>query len=235
MTRRRLVVLAAILALLAIVYVDRYTLRDWQVKRFSIRGIDLSHHQKDVDWDKLKEAGQRFAYLKATEGGDHKDTQFKRNWAEARRVGIPRGAYHFFTFCKPGAEQAKNFIETVPVEADALPPVIDFEFVGNCKERPPKEKLLKELEDFNQALKKRYGKQPMLYLTWEAHLRYLQGEAHRYPIWARNTYFKPGPVDGRGWTLWQYTDEASVPGTPGPVDQNVFSGGEEEFARFLGR
>lgn len=62
----------------------------------------------------------------------------------------------------------------------------------------------------------------------------LRIQAHRYPIWARSTYFKPGPVDGRAWTLWQYTDRASVPGAPGRVDQNVFAGGEEEFARFLG-
>ncbi len=52
-----------------------------------IQGIDVSYWQGDIDWNQARAAGVRFAYIKATEGGDHLDPKFLDNWyaAEARR------------------------------------------------------------------------------------------------------------------------------------------------------
>src|SRR5438128_304537 len=65
--------------------------------RYPEQGIDVSHHQGAIDWAVLPAQGVDFAYIKATEGGDHVDRLFARNWQAAADAGMKRGAYHFFT------------------------------------------------------------------------------------------------------------------------------------------
>ena len=131
-------------------------------KQFPIRGIDVSRFQKEIDWQALKSEDVRFVFIKATEGGDYRDSAFHENWNESKKAGFIRGAYHFFTFCRTGKDQARNFIETVPVEAETLPPVIDLEFGGNCTARPDKKVLVRELCDFIAEIERVYQQKPIL-------------------------------------------------------------------------
>ncbi|MGO8499592.1 GH25 family lysozyme, partial [Rhizobium ruizarguesonis] len=49
-----------------------------------IQGIDVSHHQGDIDWNVVaSQANVRFALMKATEGGDNRDSKFADNWQRA--------------------------------------------------------------------------------------------------------------------------------------------------------
>ena len=41
-----------------------------------VHGIDLSRWQGRVDWASVRGAGTQFAFIKATEGGDHVDERF---------------------------------------------------------------------------------------------------------------------------------------------------------------
>ena len=68
----------------------------------------------DINWAKLREHGANFAYIKATDGGDHLDPMFRKNWKAADAAGMKRGAYHFFYWCRSGASQADWFIRNVP-------------------------------------------------------------------------------------------------------------------------
>ena len=86
-----------------------------------IHGIDISKWQGEIDWAALRQAGTKFAFIKATEGGDHIDGRFLENWQAARRAGVPRGAYHFVYWCRPAHEQAAWFKRNVPQDPDALP------------------------------------------------------------------------------------------------------------------
>ena len=58
-------------------------------------GIDVSAHQRAIDWQAVAADGIEFAYVKATEGGDFTDRRFADNWAAADAAGLDRGAYHF--------------------------------------------------------------------------------------------------------------------------------------------
>src|SRR5512143_3772416 len=60
-----------------------------------VQGIDVSYWQGDIDWMQARNAGVRFAYIKATEGGDVVDPKFLQNWQNAKNAGVVRGAYHF--------------------------------------------------------------------------------------------------------------------------------------------
>ena len=219
------------LALVALIFFElgyvRFNYPDY--KAYPVRGIDISHHQDVIDWDVLERSDIDFAFIKATEGGDHKDTKFEENWERAGEIGLVRGAYHFFTFCKPGREQALNFMETVPVEQVMLPPGIDLEFSGNCQARPSKEELHKELSDFTDLVLERYGRRPVLYITNESYRAFVEGEYLPYSIWIRDIYSKPKLEPGREWTFWQYTHRGRLHGIDGFVDLNVFNGTREYF------
>src|SRR5215813_13726549 len=93
--------------------------------RYEVIGVDVSRHQGPIDWRMLAGSGVNFAYIKATEGAAFRDSHFTTNWSEAAIAGVPRGAYHFLTQCRSGADQAQNFIATVPRDPQALPHVID--------------------------------------------------------------------------------------------------------------
>jgi lysozyme len=198
--------------------------------RFPIQGIDVSGHQGEIDWTKIDRRSVNFVFMKATEGGDFKDKQFQRNWLGAKNAGIARGAYHFFTFCKAGALQAQNFIDTVPVDRSALPPVIDLEFGGNCKRRLSQAELDRELTDYIQKVTTVYRQQPILYVTHDFYRVYLQGKFTKYAIWISDFYTTPDlNRDDREWLFWQYSERGRVAGVDTLVDLNVFNGTIDRF------
>lgn len=218
--------IAAMAVILALAY-GSYTLGLWRVhypalNEFPVHGLDVSHHQGEIRWDEIPKDRFGFVFIKATEGGDFKDTKFLQNWRDARRAGFKVGAYHFFTLCKPGFEQAKNFMQTVPREPKALPPVIDLEYVGNCSKRPTREEFIKELDTYNRLVYAHYRQKPIIYTTYEFYRDYLDGTPYQdYAIWIRDIWTKPKPEAFSNLRFWQYADNARIAGIDVPVDLNV--------------
>ena len=143
-----------------------------------MHGIDVSKYQGDVDWTTARKGGVAFAYLKATEGGDRVDSRFRENWDAAGAAGMPRGAYHFFYHCRPGKEQAEWFIRNVPRDRTALPPVLDVEWTPDsptCTKRPPRDDLVREMQDFLDTVQAYYGVKPILYVPIDVHRDRLVG------------------------------------------------------------
>ncbi len=188
--------------------------------RFPVRGIDVSHHQGEIDWQRVAADDVAFVFMKATEGGDHLDTQFARNLDAAREAGLAVGAYHFFTFCRPGADQAANFLATVPEGATTLPPVVDLEYGGNCSGRPSEAELRAELDAFLGPVEARFGREVLYYAT-EAFLADYGDALVERPVWRRSIAWEPGNTD---WVVWQYHNAGTVDGVTGPVDLNVLKG-----------
>lgn len=201
--------------------------------RFPIRGIDVSNHQGSIDWDRLDKAQVQFAFIKSTEGGDFKDRSFERNWIDARENKIVVSAYHFFTFCRSGSEQAMNFIESVPNVPDMLPPAIDLEYSGNCKLTKSREQLLADIDDYIKIIEAEYNQKIIIYVTESFYNDYLIGLYPDNPLWVRDVYREARVRDTRLWTFWQYTDKGRVDGITTRVDLNVFNGTKADFQRFL--
>ena len=57
-------------------------------EQYPVRGVDVSYYQGTIDWQVLAQQGVDFAFIKATEGSDHNDTQFVQNWEDAKAVQI---------------------------------------------------------------------------------------------------------------------------------------------------
>lgn len=200
-------------------------------ERYPLRGIDVSHHQGAIDWRRVGAAGIAFAYIKATEGRDHLDERFEENWRGAARAGIARGAYHFYSVCRPGRPQADNFIARVPVSRRALPPAVDLEFTRSCRRRPSGPALRRELRTFLAMVERHHGRTPVLYVTRPFHDAYLTGRFGAHPFWVRSIGAEPEFRIDR-WTIWQWTSRGRIPGIKGPVDINVFHGNRSAFDRW---
>lgn len=190
---------------------------------FPIRGIDISHHQGNILWDKLKTEDISFIIIKATEGGDYKDPLFQKNWTNSKMNGYKTGAYHFYRLCKNGKEQAVNFIETVPNDPDNLPPTIDLEFGGNCETNKSQKQILNEVSEFLELLELHYRKRPIIYATQEFYDEYLPGQFKKHPVWIRDIFKKPKLKD-RQWSIWQFANRGHVNGIATYVDLNVLNG-----------
>lgn len=111
-----------------------------------IQGIDVSHHQGVIDVAAVRSSGMRFCVVKATEGVDYEDPEFRRTLAAIaalRPEGQPfyPGAYHFgrpdHHTGRSGGEDEAGFFARVLQEAARecglslasgfLEPVLDFE------------------------------------------------------------------------------------------------------------
>lgn len=195
-------------------------------------GVDVSHHQGDIDWRALAGSNVAFAYIKATEGGDFRDKRFPFNWEGAKSAGLARGAYHFFTQCRPGAEQAKNFIATVPREQSALPPVIDAEHMGPCRTGQQVSDVVREITALLDALEAHYGRRPVIYTTSEFDAAYLRGQLAGESLWLRSLFWPPSFRRDQ-WVIWQYHNAGRRAGINGPVDLNVFRGSRTQFEAFV--
>ena len=200
-------------------------------------GIDISHHNAgDIVWDSLYVLTDKrgktirdyhlakdirpvsFVFIKATEGVSMVDKDFKRNWQDAGRAGLRRGAYHFFRSSKDGEAQARLFIKTVgDLRFKDLPPVLDIETIhrgGSMK------KLNEEALKWLETIEGHYGKKPIVYTGSSFARDWLSKRiTDNYPVWIAH-YEKDRP-DFDGWIFWQFTDKAVVKGVPGPVDLSV--------------
>ena len=200
---------------------------------YPVQGIDVSHHQQKIDWEKLDRQIVQFAFVKATEGGNHKDSLFQHNWREAIRNNIPVAAYHFFTFCKEGEEQARNYIHYVPRDSIDLPPVIDLEYGGNCQEENRKEDLISEIANYLSIIEDHYKRKVIIYTTNEFYKNYLINQFPDNPIWIRDIISSPDLPDGRNWTFWQYTNRGRLEGIHTAVDLNAYNGSKEDFEKLM--
>lgn len=197
-------------------------------RRYAVHGIDASRWQGDIDWRTARASGISFAYLKATEGGDVFDPMFRAHWAGAKKAGVRQGAYHYFYFCRPAAEQARWFIRHVPRDRTALPPVLDMEWnhrSRTCRLRPSGAKIRAEAKLFLDILERHYGHRPVVYTTVDFYSDTKIGQLKNTEFWLRSVADHPRKIyPGQKWTFWQYTGTGVVPGVPTPVDINVFSG-----------
>ncbi|MBL8549520.1 MAG: hypothetical protein JNJ73_06015 [Hyphomonadaceae bacterium] len=228
-TSKRVVAICSIVALLiAVALAALGFLTPWTTG--GVAGIDVSRHQGAIDWTAVARTDVRFVYIKASEGEDHTDELFQSNWDGAARAGLKRGAYHFFTLCRPGAAQAANFLRTVPRDPNALPPAIDLEHMGPCREGPQVEHVGAEVRSFLDLVQATTGVRPILYTTREfhdAHLAEFRGER----FWIRSLFMKPD-FRRTEWVIWQHHNKARRHGVAGPVDLNTFRGDEKALDRF---
>jgi len=193
------------------------------------KGCDIASYQGTVDFDQLKGAVS-FVIAKSSEGTGYRDPTFRRNWSEARSVGLTRGAYHF---ARPdlgtdAQDEAAYFLSSVePIDPGDLL-ALDYEVqwggdvVGWC-------------HSFLNLVHEMTGIKPYIYLN----LSTVRGHDWSpvindgYPLWLALYDNDPDSVPSTPWpavAMKQWTSDGKLPGVPAQrVDLNTAFGGGEDL------
>lgn len=197
---------------------------------FDVHGIDISHYQENIDWERLRNASLNsspvsFVFIKATEGVTLLDDNFNLNFFKARQNDFVRGVYHFFVPNIDARAQALFFLKQVHLEPGDLPPVLDVEKIGDLTVP----QLQKAVKTWLDIVEKEYGVKPIIYTGYRFKLSYLNSpQFDEYPYWIAHYYVEKLEYKGK-WSFWQHTDCGKVTGIQGNVDCNIFNGTYEEL------
>jgi len=200
------------------------------------KGIDVSHWQGTIDWQKVKGDGIQFAIAKATEGTSFVDPEFAANWAGMKQTGVLRGAYHFFRASSDGVAQAQHFVQVMGPLADGdLPPVLDLEVMDG----QPSATVIQRSKDFMAEVEKLTGRTPMLYSGGFFKSLGNPSGFSQYYLWDAHWGVSCPNIPDAGWstwTFWQYTDKSSVAGigngSTSAVDGDEFNGSLQDLIKF---
>lgn len=200
---------------------------------YELHGIDISHHQGDINWDMLRTARVndcplRFCVVKATEGHSYLDPDFVQNFYQAREHGLVRGAYHFWNASSTARQQAYFYLSQVELEYGDLPPVLDVEQKAASQ---TVETFQREVLTWLHIVEDRYHKRPIIYTNYKFKLQNLNASVFdAYPFWIAHYYVDNVAYNGN-WKFWQHTDNGRLPGIVGPVDLNIYNGSGYDLQR----
>lgn len=174
-------------------------------------GIDISHWDGAVDWDTAKRAGVSFAFCKASQGVDFVDEYFDRNQAEAARVGIPMGAFHYYLPYVPPINQALHFTAVAPA-CCGLPHVVDLEATRGISGN-----LGDQVRACLEEVEAQTGHRPIIYTSFDWWRQRIGDVAWAldYPLWIANYRSQAGPLvplpwHPLQWAFWQWTEKGNA-------------------------
>jgi lysozyme len=228
-----------------------------------ILGFDASFYQDNnataerINWEKAKAAGARFAIIRASQNLSI-DEDFEYNWKEAKRVGIPRGAYHFYDYRNgkaPAVTQAEFFWSLLKADPGEIAPSMDFERPTiTWPELPSRDACIDIIRMFFFKMDNFSGRKTIFY-TNASTIRYVlnpvPADIVAHPLWVAAwpivhqgqtpeqaaVGFKPYTGSWPSATLHQFTtvlDGKKYGMESSGLDGDHFMGDEAAFAEFIG-
>lgn len=193
-------------------------------------GIDVSHYQGDIDWEKVKASGMEFVFVRlgfrgyGEDGVLKLDSNFEKNIQGARAAGLDVGVYFFAQAVneEEAVEEAEFVLENL-IEYDLQMPVVyDPESILHEDARTDDvtgEQFTKNTKAFCETIEDS-GYDAMIYcnMLWQAFELDLE-ELADYPIWYAD--YEEYPQTPYHFEIWQYSSEGTVDGIQGNVDLNI--------------
>jgi GH25 family lysozyme M1 (1,4-beta-N-acetylmuramidase) len=202
-------------------------------------GIDVSHWQGTIDWSLVRQAGKRFAFIKASEGQTYNDPMYPTNRSGAKTAGLVIGAYHFANPSQTSScdlrcdarKEADHFIATASWASGEMRPVLDLEKSGGFSDSD----LQTWVRVFLNRIYNQKGVRGVIYVSpsfWSNYMGNTQWFAtNGYDVlWIAHWTTASGPTvpannwGGHGWTFWQYSSSGTVAGIEGRVDLDRYNG-----------
>lgn len=202
-----------------------------------VHGIDVSKYQKEIDWQKVKESGVKYAIIRVgfrgygKTGGLGADTYFEQNIKGALEAGIKVGVYLFSqaTTVKEAVEEANYTLDKIKGYDITMPVVMDYEYAhvngreggrlydANLSKAQATKICLAFCETVEAA-----GYEPMLYANSTMLKNKLNASeiSNRYKVWLAN-YTSMTAYEGE-YDFWQYSSKGKVNGIEGSVDCNFW-------------
>ena len=186
--------------------------------------IDVARYQGNIDWDKVKAAGIEGALLKTVStnytefGGLYIDPYFERNYAEAKKRGIPVGAY-YYTYAQDLGYAKKElalFKQAVAGKQFELPLIVDVE--DNLL-KPLSADALTDLVEYAVKEIESWGCYAMVY----TYLNYQNTELNmsrlaKYDLWL--AAYRDARPSHPPHSIWQFTSQGQIPGVNANCDVN---------------
>ena len=199
--------------------------------RYSYRlGIDVSHHQGNIYFSKVKAAGYDFVFLRigyrgyGEAGTINADKKFSEYYQQAKAAGLDVGVYFFAQAIneQEAEEEADFVIKTLKGYSLDLPVVYDPESILDDVARTDNvsgEQFTKNTIAFCQKISDA-GYEPMVYsnMLWEA-FEFDMRQISNYPIWYAD--YEALPQTPYAFSYWQYSNEGTVDGVAGAVDMDI--------------
>jgi GH25 family lysozyme M1 (1,4-beta-N-acetylmuramidase) len=193
------------------------------ISDYFLVGVDVSHHNGKIDWEKVKNAGIDFAIIRCGYGQNFEsqdDTTFEYNVSECERLGIPYGIYLYSyavdTIC--AESEAEHVLRLIKGHNPEYGIWLDLE---DESVKVTNTELANIAEKFLEKLKTNGYKNVGVYanLTWWQ-LKLTDARFDKYNKWVAQ--WGSGCTYDKKYIMWQYTNSGSVDGISGNVDMDIF-------------
>lgn len=201
---------------------------EWNGRR-ARAGVDVSTHQKDVDWQAVAADGVGFAMLRLghrgySEGGLFLDQAFEQNLRGALDAGLDVGVYFFSQAVTPeeAEEEADYVLDVLDGQELAFPVAFDWETIAGDEARTDGldgETMTRCAAAFCKRIEDA-GYRPAVYFNQtQGYLRYDLRELTDYELWLAE--YDAAPDFYYHFDLWQYSHTGRVDGIQGDVDLDL--------------
>ena len=197
----------------------------------TLRGVDVSEHQYEIDWKAVADSGVDFAYIRIgyrgyTKGGLFEDPYFKANIEGAKANGLKAGVYFFSQAITvtEAIEEAEYVVKLLGDYTVDLPIIYDWEKMEEAGADARTYQLDKDILDacavaFCETIKNA-GYEPGVYFNrYIGYYGYDLSRLTAYKFWLA----VPGDFPDFYYAadIWQYSFEETVPGISTPTDMNL--------------
>lgn len=189
-----------------------------------IKGIDVSHWNGFIDFEKVKASGIDFVIIKAggSDKGYYTDSKFKENYNKALAAGLHIGAYYFagknFKGIEAGVEEGEKFVKILDGMQFSYPVFLDIE----AQENRYRDDITDAAVAFCEVLEN-HGYFVGIYASdisgFKEKLNHERIKA--YTHWVAR--YGKEPQVCKEYGIWQYSSKGSVDGISGSVDLDVSS------------
>jgi len=197
---------------------------------YTIPGIDVSEHNREIDWQKVAKSGIKFAFIRIGfrgygSGDIYLDSTFEANYKGATANGIKVGVYFFSQAInmEEAKQEAQFVLKALNGRALDLAVVYDMEVIYGDEARTDNltsQNWNAHAIAFCETVK-HGGYRPMIYTNLrQAHKYYDYQLINRYPLWMAQYHEEMEyeyPVH-----IWQYSDTGAVPGINTYTDLNMY-------------
>ena len=197
-------------------------------KYTSLVGIDISTHQKDINFNKVKNAGVDFVIIRIgyrgySEGKLHLDNKFEEYYEKASKAGLKIGFYFFSQAIneKEAIEEAEFVLKNIKGKKFDLPIAYDYEDaspVGRISLLSKDEKTKNAIAFLERIKRNNYPYMLYTNLYWTEHCYELE-KLKDYDIWFAQ-YYKY-PQYPHNFLIWQYSEDGIIDGIDEKVDLNI--------------
>lgn len=185
-------------------------------------GIDVSEWQKEVDWQKIKNAGVEFAIVRAGYGKYRSqiDPYFDTNIRQAQALGIDTGAYwySYATTVEAAKAEAELCYEVIKNYDYTYP--IYFDIEDACQLKLTTEEVSKITETFCSYLTEKGYKVGIYSYTNFLNTKIYKNVLDKYDVWVAHFSVEVPNYNLTEYGIWQYEEKGRIDGIQGDVDLN---------------